>query len=60
MAIAPITGILKKKIIVDVSIGLGIGAVAGSYWWWGFHKGKVQKREDYYDALAKQQQEQDE
>jgi cytochrome c oxidase subunit 7 len=55
MPIAPITGTLKKKIAVDISIGLTLGLGAASYWWWGFHKTKVQKREDYYASLAKQE-----
>jgi cytochrome c oxidase subunit 7 len=55
MPIAPITGTLKKKIAVDVSIGLTLGLGFASYWWWGFHKTKVQKREDYYASLAKQE-----
>lgn len=54
MAIAPITGILTKKIVVDVSIGFTIGITAASYWWWGFHKPMVAQREDYYAKLAKQ------
>lgn len=53
--IAPITGTLKKKIAVDISIGFSLGMVFASYWWWGFHKPVVQRREDYYASLAKQQ-----
>jgi cytochrome c oxidase subunit 7 len=60
MAVAPITGILKKKVAVDVSIGFTIGLVAASYWWWGFHKPLVQKREDYYTKLATQSAAEDE
>lgn len=53
MAIAPITGTLKRKIAVDLSIGFAIGGTFASYWWWGFHKSKVEKREAYYAQLAK-------
>lgn len=56
MAIAPITGTLKRKIIVDVSVGFTLGLGFASYWWWGFHKGKVEKREAYYAKLAAQKQ----
>jgi len=56
MAIAPITGTLKRKIIVDVSTGFVLGLGFASYWWWGFHKEKVDKREAYYAKLAAQKQ----
>ncbi|AGO12416.1 AaceriAER063Wp [[Ashbya] aceris (nom. inval.)] len=53
-AIAPITGTIKKRIIADIAIGLGLGTAAGSYWWWGFHKPKIAARENYYAQLAQQ------
>lgn len=52
MAIAPITGTLKRRAALDVFIGLSLGTVGGSYYWWVFHKGKVAKREAYYKSLA--------
>ncbi|SCU77768.1 LAMI_0A02278g1_1 [Lachancea mirantina] len=51
-AIVPITGTLRKRIIADIAIGFAIGGAMGSYWWWGFHKGKINKREDFYSKLA--------
>ncbi|SCW01820.1 LAFE_0E07976g1_1 [Lachancea fermentati] len=51
-ALAPITGTLRKRIIADIVIGFSIGGVMGSYWWWGFHKNLVNKREDFYAKLA--------
>ncbi|SCU98514.1 LADA_0H13520g1_1 [Lachancea dasiensis] len=51
-AIAPITGTLKKRIAADLTIGFAIGGVMGSYYWWGFHKNLIAKREAYYAKLA--------
>lgn len=53
-AIAPIQGTLKKRIMADIIIGFSLGGIMGSYWWWGFHKGIVGKREDFYAKLAEQ------
>ncbi|AAS52747.1 AER063Wp [Eremothecium gossypii ATCC 10895] len=53
-AIAPITGSLKKRIMKDIAVGMGLGTVLGSYWWWGFHKPKIAARENYYTQLAEQ------
>ncbi|SCV04756.1 LANO_0G12156g1_1 [Lachancea nothofagi CBS 11611] len=51
-AITPITGTLKKRIIADLTIGFAIGGVMGGYYWWGFHKGLINKREAFYANLA--------
>lgn len=51
MAIAPITGFMKRKIIIDISMGIAIGSAIG-VWWWSIHKNMVATRENYYAALA--------
>lgn len=51
MAIAPIQGFMKRRIIVDISVGFAIGGVIAVAWW-NQHKKMVQKREDYYAILA--------
>ncbi|GCE98723.1 cytochrome c oxidase subunit 7A [Zygosaccharomyces mellis] len=53
-AIAPIQGTLKKRIISDIVTGFALGGVMGSYWWWGYHKGVIGKREAFYSQLAEQ------
>ncbi|QLQ80825.1 hypothetical protein HG537_0E01800 [Torulaspora globosa] len=53
-AIAPITGTLKKRILADIFIGFALGGAMASYWWWGFHKNVINKRETYYAQLAEQ------
>lgn len=54
MAIAPITGTIKRRILADIAIGFTIGGVMGGYWWWGFHKQIINKREAYYAKLAEE------
>ncbi|OBA16173.1 uncharacterized protein OGAPODRAFT_93189 [Ogataea polymorpha] len=56
MAIAPIQGFMKRRIITDISIGIGSGLFFGSLWWWGYHKPAVAKREAYYAELAKKKE----
>lgn len=51
-ALAPITGTLKKRIITDIVIGFSLGGVMASYWWWGFHKNVIDRREAFYADLA--------
>ncbi|CAI1902107.1 hypothetical protein SEUBUCD646_0D01770 [Saccharomyces eubayanus] len=52
MAIAPITGTIKRKVIMDMIIGFSLGGAMASYWWWGFHMDKINKREKFYAELA--------
>ncbi|KNZ54833.1 cytochrome c oxidase subunit 7A [Puccinia sorghi] len=37
MAIAPITGKLRKRILLDLSVSLGLGTAAAYTWWYGYH-----------------------
>ncbi|KAJ3382152.1 hypothetical protein HDU92_004914 [Lobulomyces angularis] len=54
MAIAPITGRFRKRVIFDVVGSLTLGTV-GAYWfWYGFHLPFMKKRLDY-DAKVKQE-----
>ncbi|KIJ55305.1 hypothetical protein M422DRAFT_239932 [Sphaerobolus stellatus SS14] len=57
MAIAPITGKLRKSIWRDLTIAMGLG-VAGAYWYWyGSHLKYLKKKEDFYLKLEKQKAE---
>lgn len=59
MAIAPITGTLRRKIITDISIGFGCGFVlAGAYWYFE-HKPLVAKRDAFYAQLKAQKDAED-
>ncbi|ODV76627.1 cytochrome-c oxidase, subunit VIIa, partial [Suhomyces tanzawaensis NRRL Y-17324] len=56
MAIAPITGTLRRKIITDISIGFGVGFVLGAAYWEFEHKPLVAKRDAYYAQLKAQKE----
>lgn len=59
MAIAPITGTLKKKIITDITVAFGLGFImAGGYWYFE-HRPLVIKREAFYAQLKAQKEEED-
>lgn len=51
MAIAPIAGTMKRKIIIDITVGFAIGGVMGVAWW-SQHKKIIATRENYYASLA--------
>ncbi|KAL3229566.1 Cytochrome c oxidase subunit 9, mitochondrial [Nakaseomyces bracarensis] len=55
--LAPITGTLKKRILQDIVIGFSLGGAMAGYWWWGFHKGVIDRREAFYADLAKKKAE---
>ncbi|KAI0197934.1 hypothetical protein F4808DRAFT_463315 [Astrocystis sublimbata] len=51
MAIKPITGMLKRGLVIDLSIGLGIGMVMGSAYWYGYHMPRTNARDAFYKKL---------
>lgn len=59
MAIAPITGMLRKKIITDISVGFGIGFVMATAYWELEHKPIVAKRDAYYAKLKQEKEAED-
>ncbi|QRW16964.1 hypothetical protein RhiXN_04966 [Rhizoctonia solani] len=52
MAIAPITGKLRKRLILDITAALGLGTAAGYGYWYGIHLPSVRHREEFYRKLA--------
>ncbi|PWN93844.1 cytochrome-c oxidase, subunit VIIa [Acaromyces ingoldii] len=46
-----ITGKLRKRLILDLSVALGGGTVAGYGYWYGVHLPSVQRRDNYYAKL---------
>ncbi|KAH8646663.1 hypothetical protein BX600DRAFT_518706 [Xylariales sp. PMI_506] len=54
MAVRPITGILKKGLVVDLSIALGLGATFGAAFWHGFHLPRTHARDDFYAKLEQE------
>ena len=53
-AIAPITGMLRRKLVMDIAIGLGSGFVMANAWWYGFHMPRTNARDAYYDKLEQE------
>jgi len=56
MPIAPITGKLRKRLWVDLSIALGLGVASGYAYWYGNHLKHVQRQEEFYLKLEKERQ----
>jgi cytochrome c oxidase subunit 7 len=50
-AIAPITGILRRGLVLDLSTAFGLGTTFGYLWWYGFHLPRVRARDTYYARL---------
>ncbi|WPK23287.1 hypothetical protein PUMCH_000522 [Australozyma saopauloensis] len=59
MAIAPITGTLRRKIITDISLAFGCGFIFAGLYWEFEHKPLVQKREAFYAQLKAQKEAED-
>lgn len=51
MAIAPIIGTYKRRIVFDIATGTTIGTAAAFYWWYGIHMPQVERRDNYYAML---------
>ncbi|KAJ2552190.1 hypothetical protein EV175_003413, partial [Coemansia sp. RSA 1933] len=46
----PITGMLKGRVVRDLTIGLSAGMVTATVYW-HFVKKKIQRTEDYYASI---------
>ncbi|KAG6000174.1 hypothetical protein E4U21_005754 [Claviceps maximensis] len=55
--IAPITGILKRRLVLDLGIGLGAGFAMSNLFWYGFHMPRTNARDAYYSKLEAQRAE---
>ncbi|BGP48011.1 Cytochrome c oxidase subunit 7A [Rhodotorula kratochvilovae] len=53
MAIAPISGALRKHLLTHLSVGIGGGLVAGYTYWQLVHMPVVTKRDAWYLEQAK-------
>ncbi|KAJ7623173.1 cytochrome-c oxidase subunit VIIa [Roridomyces roridus] len=54
MAIAPITGMLRKRFWLDVTTSLGLGISAGAAYWYGYELKARANQEAFYLKLEKQ------
>ncbi|KAI9167295.1 cytochrome c oxidase subunit 7 [Paramyrothecium foliicola] len=49
-----IAQMLRRKLVLDIAIGLGSGFVMANAWWYGFHMPRTNARDAYYDKLEKE------
>ncbi|KAM7184971.1 hypothetical protein V8F33_012674 [Rhypophila sp. PSN 637] len=54
MAIAPITGMLRRTLILDLGTALGLGFVMGNVFWYGYHAPRTAKRDAFYAKLEEE------
>ncbi|KAJ5909449.1 hypothetical protein N7504_004092 [Penicillium tannophilum] len=50
-AIPPITGMLRRGLVLDLSVAFGFGTTFGYLWWYGFHLPRVRERDTFYARL---------
>ncbi|CAG5182469.1 uncharacterized protein ALTATR162_LOCUS10176 [Alternaria atra] len=62
MAVKPITGMLRRQVVLDLSVAMGLGLTAGYGWWYellavpvltfqGYHVPAVRHRDAFYQKL---------
>ncbi|KAF8202278.1 hypothetical protein BJ912DRAFT_944325 [Pholiota molesta] len=54
MAIAPITGQLRKRFWLDIGCALALGVSGGYAYWYGYHLKALERQENYYVKLEKE------
>ncbi|RDB20898.1 Cytochrome c oxidase subunit 7A [Hypsizygus marmoreus] len=54
MAIAPITGMLRKRFWLDVSCAIGLGVASGYGFWYGVHLKHLERQENFYIKLERE------
>ncbi|KAL2006925.1 hypothetical protein VTN00DRAFT_9593 [Thermoascus crustaceus] len=53
-ALPPITGMLRRTLVLDLSTALGLGTTFGYLWWYGFHLPRVRARDTYYSRIEQE------
>ncbi|KAL2193314.1 hypothetical protein P885DRAFT_81396 [Corynascus similis CBS 632.67] len=53
-AVKPVTGMLRRGLITDLSIALGLGLVFGNAFWYGYHVPRTNARDNYYKKLEEE------
>ncbi|KAF4342704.1 cytochrome c oxidase subunit 7 [Fusarium beomiforme] len=61
MAVRPITGMLRRNLVLDLSIALGSGFVMANFFWthhfdsrYGYHMPRTNARDNYYIKLEEE------
>ncbi|KAL2115370.1 hypothetical protein VTJ04DRAFT_9625 [Mycothermus thermophilus] len=50
----PIVGMLRRGLITDLSVAIGLGVVMANAFWYGFHVPRVNARDNYYRKLEEE------
>ncbi|KAK3903596.1 hypothetical protein C8A05DRAFT_14451 [Staphylotrichum tortipilum] len=45
---------LRRGLIADLSIGLGLGFIGGNAFWYGYHMPRTNARDNYYRKLEEE------
>ncbi|OXV09451.1 hypothetical protein Egran_02786 [Elaphomyces granulatus] len=53
-ALPPITGMLRRALVLDLSTAFGLGTTFGYLWWYGFHLPRVRARDHHYAKLEQE------
>ncbi|KAF1808109.1 cytochrome c oxidase family protein-like protein [Eremomyces bilateralis CBS 781.70] len=56
MAVKPITGMLRRGLVIDLSVSIGLGTAAGYAWWYGYHVPAVRHRDAFYAKIEQERQ----
>lgn len=51
MTIKPITGMLRRNLVMDLSIALGLGFVSANAFWYGYHMPRTNARDEHMKKL---------
>ncbi|KAG9251727.1 uncharacterized protein F5Z01DRAFT_662768 [Emericellopsis atlantica] len=51
MAVKPITGMLRRNLVLDLGISFGIGFVMANWFWYGYHMPRTNARDNFYAKL---------
>jgi cytochrome c oxidase subunit 7 len=54
MAIKPITGMLRRTVVLDLTVALGLGVAAGYGFWYGYHVPAVRHRDAFYTKIEEE------
>ncbi|KAK3066530.1 Cytochrome c oxidase subunit 7A [Teratosphaeriaceae sp. CCFEE 6253] len=47
----PLPQMLRKGLVLDLSVAFGLGTACGYFWWYGFHIPHTRRRDIFYAGL---------
>jgi cytochrome c oxidase subunit 7 len=51
MPVKPIVGMLRRGLVLDLSVAFGLGTSFGYFFWYGYHVPAVRQRDKFYAKL---------